>query len=285
MKILDGKALQQKCIEQLKPLIANLQRPPKLTAVLVGDDAASKRYVHHKTKACEKAGILSEILYLDEKASSKEIKQVITTLSQDDLVDGILLQLPLPNQDPNELIDAIDPKKDVDGLTPQNMGKLLLGRKDGLTPCTPKGIWMLLQEYKIETKAKRVVIVGRSNIVGKPLANLLLQKNGANATVTVAHSGTTNLKEICMQADILIAAIGKPKFITKEFVKPEACVIDVGINEYQNDNGVKLIGDVDFDSIQDIAGFISPVPGGIGPMTIAALLQNTYLAHIQRISS
>lgn len=284
MNILDGKKVQNAIIEELKEKISSLSTPPKLAAVIVGDNPASIRYVNHKQKACSRVGIQSEVIQLEPNASQEEILSLIQRLGQDPGVDGILLQLPLPDHlDPHPLIDAIDPQKDVDGLHPDNMGKLLLGREDGFIPCTPKGIQKLLQFYKIDPTGKRVVIVGRSNIVGKPLAALLCQKKPlAGATVTLAHSQTENLKEVCQEADIIIAAMGQAHLIDESFVSPGAVVIDVGISEKNVDGKVCLFGDVNQTKIKKIAAWSSPVPGGVGPMTIASLLENTYLAYTKR---
>ena len=220
--------------------------------------------------------MLSEIIRLDASIREDELIEVIERLNQDHSVDGILVQLPLPSHIHEEkILDLIDPTKDVDGFHPSNVAKLLLGQ-DGLVPCTPKGMMVLLDEIHYDLTGKEVVVVGRSNIVGKPVSLLCLQRN---ATVTIAHSRTKNLKEVCQRADVLIAAIGKAKFFNKEYVKEGAVVLDVGINRDENN---KLCGDVDFDDVKDFVSYITPVPGGVGPMTIAMLLENTLQAYLKR---
>ena len=220
--------------------------------------------------------MLSEIMRLDESVLEDELIQVIERLNHDETVDGILVQLPLPQHIHEEkILDLIDPKKDVDGFHPINVAKLFLGQ-DGLVPCTPQGMMVLLDEIHYDLTGKEVVVVGRSNIVGKPVSLLCLQRN---ATVTIAHSRTENLKEVCQRADVLIAAIGQAKFFTKDYVKPGAVVLDVGMDRDEND---KLCGDVDYQDVKDIVSYITPVPGGIGPMTIAMLLENTLKAYYNR---
>ena len=271
--IIDGKAISLKRKDELKKKIDLLRsegkRIPKLTVVLVGDNQASQTYVRNKEKACAYVGMLSEIIRLDDTINEQELIQVITGLNQDQSVDGILVQLPLPSHIHEErILDLIDPSKDVDGFHPSNVAKLLLGQK-GLVPCTPQGMMVLLDEIGFDLTGKEVVVVGRSNIVGKPVALLCLQKN---ATVTIAHSKTKNLKEVCQRADVLIAAVGRAKMINSDYVKEGAVVLDVGINRDENN---KLCGDVDFENVKDKVYAITPVPGGIGPMTITMLLQNT----------
>ena len=271
--IIDGKAISLKRKDELKKKIDLLRsegkRIPKLTVVLVGDNQASQTYVRNKEKACAYVGMLSEIIRLDDTINEQELIQVITGLNQDQSVDGILVQLPLPSHIHEErILDLIDPSKDVDGFHPSNVAKLLLGQK-GLVPCTPQGMMVLLDEINYDLTGKEVVVVGRSNIVGKPVALLCLQKN---ATVTIAHSKTKNLKEVCQRADVLIAAVGRTKMINSDYVKEGAVVLDVGINRDENN---KLCGDVDFEDVKDKVYAITPVPGGIGPMTITMLLQNT----------
>ena len=271
--IIDGKAISLKRKDELKKKIDLLRsegkRIPKLTVVLVGDNQASQTYVRNKEKACAYVGMLSEIIRLDDTINEQELIQVITGLNQDQSVDGILVQLPLPSHIHEErILDLIDPSKDVDGFHPSNVAKLLLGQK-GLVPCTPQGMMVLLDEINYDLTGKEVVVVGRSNIVGKPVSLLCLQKN---ATVTIAHSKTKNLKEVCQRADVLIAAVGRAKMINSEYVKDGAVVLDVGINRDENN---KLCGDVDFEDVKDKVYAITPVPGGIGPMTITMLLQNT----------
>ena len=277
---IDGKNISLKRKDELKIKIEKLKnegkRIPKLTVILVGDNQASQTYVRNKERGCTYVGMLSEIIRLDASTSEEELIQVIQRLNNDETVDGILVQLPLPDHIHEErILDLIDPSKDVDGFHPSNVAKLLLGQ-DGLVPCTPKGMMVLLDEIGYDLTGKEVVVVGRSNIVGKPLAMLFLKEN---ATVTIAHSRTSNLAEVCKRADVLIAAIGKAKFFTKEYVKDGAVVLDVGINRDENN---KLCGDVDYQDVNDIASYITPVPGGVGPMTIAMLLENTLEAYLKR---
>ena len=277
---IDGKNISLKRKDELKIKIEKLKnegkRIPKLTVILVGDNQASQTYVRNKERGCTYVGMLSEIIRLDASTSEEELIQVIQRLNNDETVDGILVQLPLPDHIHEErILDLIDPSKDVDGFHPSNVAKLLLGQ-DGLVPCTPKGMMVLLDEIGYDLTGKEVVVVGRSNIVGKPVSLLCLQRN---ATVTIAHSRTSNLAEVCKRADVLIAAIGKAKFFTKEYVKDGAVVLDVGINRDENN---KLCGDVDYQDVNDIASYITPVPGGVGPMTIAMLLKNTLEAYLKR---
>lgn len=277
---IDGKNISLKRKDELKIKIEKLKnegkRIPKLTVILVGDNQASQTYVRNKERGCTYVGMLSEIIRLDASTSEEELIQVIQRLNNDETVDGILVQLPLPDHIHEErILDLIDPSKDVDGFHPSNVAKLLLGQ-DGLVPCTPKGMMVLLDEIGYDLTGKEVVVVGRSNIVGKPVSLLCLQRN---ATVTIAHSRTSNLAEVCKRADVLIAAIGKAKFFTKEYVKDGAVVLDVGINRDENN---KLCGDVDYQDVNDIASYITPVPGGVGPMTIAMLLENTLEAYLKR---
>ena len=253
-------------------------RPPGLAVVIVGDDPASRVYVSMKEKACGKVGIVSTAVRLDESVSQKELLQEISKLNENPSVDGILCQLPLPDHISADVVaSAILPEKDVDGFHPVNVGRLWRG-EDGLFPCTPVGIVALLKHHSIQVDGADAVIVGRSNIVGKPMAALLLREN---ATVSVAHSHTSDLQGLCRKADILIAAVGRPRFIKREFVKPGATVIDVGIS--RTDDG--LVGDVDFDNVADICGAITPVPGGVGPLTIAFLLSNTVKARTTGVVS
>lgn len=273
--LLDGKKLSCEIQSEIQKKIAPLQgRKPGLAFILVGDNSASKTYVKAKAKACETVGIFSKVLTLSAALSESDLLKQIDALNKSPEIDGILVQLPLPPHiDEETVASAIDPQKDVDGFHPINMGKTLLGIEGGFLPCTPKGIQVLLEKYKIETLGKHAVILGRSNIVGKPLAALLMQKKpGCNATVTVAHSQSEHLADLTRSADILIAAIGKPHFITKDLVKPHSVVIDVGINRLPSG---QIVGDVDFHSVSQVVKYITPVPGGIGPMTIAMLLQNT----------
>lgn len=272
--ILDGKKVAQDIFEELKRKIASHRIKPGLAVVLVGEDPASKIYVTMKEKSCRFVGMESVIFHLPASASQKELLKLLNNLNLDKKIDGILVQQPLPKQiDPLAVTLAIDPAKDVDGFHPLNVGKMLLGMRDCFLPCTPKGIVTLLQSYNIPVEGSHIVIVGRSNIVGKPLAALLMQKSKqANATVTVVHSKSKDIASLTKQADILIAAIGKPHFIKADMVKSGAVVIDVGISRQ---NG-ELVGDVDFAKVEPLTKAITPVPGGVGPMTRASLLENTY---------
>ncbi|ABG53178.1 Methenyltetrahydrofolate cyclohydrolase [Trichodesmium erythraeum IMS101] len=274
---LDGKALAKKIKAELQQKVQSLQikigRPPGLAVLMVGDNPASGVYVRNKEKACTQVGITSLGKHFPTQTSQAQLGQVIQKLNQDPQVDGILVQLPLPKHlDSTSLLYQIDPSKDVDGLHPMNLGQLLRGEK-GLRSCTPAGVMRLLQEYKIELQGKHAVILGRSILVGKPMALMLLE---ANSTVTIAHSRSKNLEAITKKADILITAVGRPKMISAEMVKPGAVVIDVGINRVIDEAGnSQLVGDVQFNSVAQVAEYITPVPGGIGPMTVAMLLQNT----------
>lgn len=270
--IIDGKALAKKVKESVKKEAEGLARKPGLAVIIVGNNPASRVYVTSKEKDCAECGFLSEEFALPEETRQEELISLIKTLNSRDDIDGILCQLPLPDGiDEEAVLMAISPEKDVDGFHPMNMGALLVG-KEGFLPCTPYGIMEMLAEYGIDPKGKRCVVVGRSNIVGKPMALLLLQKHG---TVTICHSRTQNLAEICREADILVAAVGKNHMITKDMVKPGAVVIDVAMN--RNEAG-KLCGDVDYADVEKIASAITPVPGGVGPMTRAMLMKNTLLA-------
>ncbi|WP_169763813.1 bifunctional methylenetetrahydrofolate dehydrogenase/methenyltetrahydrofolate cyclohydrolase FolD [Campylobacter mucosalis] len=279
MKIMDGKSLSAKVKAQIASDVAELKNSgvePGLAVILVGEDKASKTYVSSKEKACMAAGIKSIMHRLSENTSENELLALINILNLDDSVDGILVQLPLPKHiDTNKILKAIRPEKDVDGFHAVNVGNLVSGL-DSFVPCTPLGIMVMLKEYGIDLNGINAVVIGRSNIVGKPMASLLLN---ANATVTITHSKTKNLKEICASADLLVAAIGKPNFVTADMVKNGAIVIDVGINRL--DDG-RLVGDVDFNSVAPKCEFITPVPGGVGPMTIAMLLSNTLKSAKQR---
>ena len=271
MEILDGKKVSAKVREDLKLEVDNLKKEgikPKLAVIMVGNDLASKVYVRNKNKACEEIGIEYEEFLLDEETTMEELLNVIDNLNKNQNIDGILLQSPIPKHlDINKAFRAILPEKDVDGFHPINAGKLSIGEKC-FVPCTPHGVVKIIEEYNIETEGKNVVIVGRSNIVGKPLIQSMLQKN---ATVTVCHSKTRKLEEFTRKADILIVAIGKQKFITENMVKEGVVVIDIGIN--RNEEG-KIVGDVDFDNVSKKASYITPVPGGVGPMTVAMLMEN-----------
>ena len=273
MKIIDGKAISNEILEELSQKIAKAQKTIGLAFLLVGENPASHTYVKMKQKACERVGIRSFVKKLPQETSQEDLLTQIQAWNEDRSIHGILVQLPLPPHiHPLPIMRAIDPDKDVDGFHPVNVGKLLLG-EEGIAPCTPRGIQILLARSNIAVEGKHVVILGRSNIVGKPLAAILIQKRkGCNATVTLAHSQTEHLAEITRSADILVAAIGQPHFVKKEMVKANSVIIDVGINRF----GDKLIGDVDFEAVLPIVSRITPVPGGVGPMTIAMLMQNTW---------
>lgn len=283
-KILDGKALAAKIHQELTAEISQLQpkigRPPGLAVLMVGDNPASATYVRNKEKACTKVGIASFNKHFPQETTQTELEGVIRTLNQDERVDGILVQLPLPNNlDAVALLHQIIPEKDADGLHPLNLGKLVRG-ETGLRSCTPAGVMRLLDEYSIPLAGKKAVVVGRSILVGKPLALMLLAEN---ATVSIAHSHTKDLQAITKEADILIAAVGRPQFINAEMVNKGAVVVDVGINRVTDANGKsRLVGDVDFESTQGVASYITPVPGGVGPMTVAMLLQNTVSSYSKR---
>ena len=272
MKIIDGKALAAKIRAELKEKIKQSGREVGLAVIIVGDDPASCDYVRNKTKACEETGIRSDTYALPATVSQAELEALIARLGKDDRVHGILLQLPLPEGlDAESALGKIPAEKDVDGFSAGNLGKLVLG-KETIAACTPLGIMKMLESAGISPRGKHAVVLGRSETVGKPMALLLLN---ADATVTICHSRTTNLKDICREADILISAVGKPKFVTEDMVKEGAVVIDVGIN--RNEAG-KLCGDVDFEKVAPKTSWITPVPGGVGPMTIATLLCNTFAA-------
>lgn len=270
-KIIDGKLISTQIKDELKIEVEELKAHgivPCLAVIQVGNDPASSVYVNNKKKACSYIGIDSKAFELDETVSQKELLDLIATLNEDETVNGILVQLPLPKHiDENAVIHAIKPEKDVDGFHPETVGNMCIGSK-GFLPCTPAGVIQLLKRSNIEIEGKECVVIGRSNIVGKPMALLLLRENG---TVTIAHSKTKDLKEITKRADILIAAIGKPKFITSEYIKEGAVVIDVGIHRNEDN---KLCGDVDYENVFDQVSAITPVPGGVGPMTIAMLMNN-----------
>lgn len=275
MERIDAKALAAKIKADAAQQAAQLRRQgivPKLSVILVGEDPASEVYVRGKQRDCEECGIESELLRLPAETSEEQLLAEITRRNADPAVHGILVQLPLPPQiDERRVIEAISPEKDVDGFTPVNVGRLMVG-EDCFLPCTPAGCLELLKAAGAPIAGKRAVVLGRSNIVGKPMAMLLLHEHG---TVTICHSRTRDLSEVTRRADILIVAIGKAKFVTADMVKPGAVVIDVGMN--RDENG-KLCGDVDFDSVSEVAGAITPVPGGVGPMTITMLMKNTITA-------
>jgi methylenetetrahydrofolate dehydrogenase (NADP+)/methenyltetrahydrofolate cyclohydrolase len=279
--IIDGKALAKKMQSAIAAEVVQLQakygRPPGLAVLMVGDNPASAAYVKNKETACLRAGITSFGKHFPASVTQAELEQVIDQLNADDRVDGILIQLPLPeNLDAIALLNRLAPDKDADGLHPNNLGKLVRG-ENGLRSCTPAGVMELLAEAKIEIAGKNAVVIGRSILVGKPVALMLLEEN---ATVTIVHSRTKNLAEITRQADILIAAIGRPEMITADMVKPDAVVIDVGINRVTDDAGKsRLVGDVDYVGVSEIASHITPVPGGVGPMTVTMLLHNTVCSY------
>lgn len=274
-EIINGKELSKKIKKELKEKVKELKEKginPKLAVIMVGDDAGSQVYVRNKSKACEKVGIEFEEYLFDDKLQEKELLKLIEKLNLDDSVHGILLQSPVPKHiDINKAFRTISPDKDVDGFNPINVGNLSIG-EDAFISCTPYGIVKMLEEYNIETVGKKAVILGRSNIVGKPMVQCMLNKN---STVTVCHSKTQNIEEEVKKADIVIAAIGKPKFVKKDMVKDGAVVIDVGINRLEDGS---ICGDVDYDEVSKKASYITPVPGGVGPMTIAMLLSNVVKA-------
>lgn len=287
MQILDGKLASKSIKDDLKDKISNLKsgkKIPHLAAILIGNNPASETYIASKVKSCNEVGITSTLKRFDETISEEDLLQAIKELNDDIDIDGILVQLPLPKSISEEkVINAILPGKDVDGFHPVNIGKMVLELPTFIS-ATPYGIILLLKHYNIETTGKNVVVIGRSNIVGTPIS-ILLSRNTAygNSTVTLCHSRTKNLKELCLQADIIIAAIGKPNFVTEDMVKENAVVIDVGINRIKDEtkkSGYALTGDVDFKNVAPKTSYISPVPGGVGLMTIAALLMNTYNAAV-----
>ncbi len=286
MILIDGKKtsleLQAEIAIEVKALIANGKKQPHLAAILVGDDPASQTYVNNKVKACNNVGFKSSLIRFEAYVSEHKLLQKIEELNNDDDVDGYIVQLPLPRHiSEQKIIEAIKPSKDVDGFHPINVGRLVLNLPTYVS-ATPYGIIHLLQRYNIETNGKHCVVIGRSHIVGSPMSILMAKNtNLANCTVTLCHSRTTNLKEHTLLADIVIAAIGKPNFVTADMIKQGAVVIDVGINRVDDDTttkGFKLVGDVKFDEVSKKASHITPVPGGVGPMTIASLLQNTLKA-------
>lgn len=279
-KIIDGKLLAQKVKDELKGKVANFKREfgrdITLAVILVGENPASQVYVKNKIKATEYVGMKSLSFYLPENATEEQVSDTVKQLAEDKSVDGILVQLPLPKHlDENKILNLIPANKDVDGFLAENVGNLMLGQPCTVA-CTPFGVLKMLQSENIEMSGKNAVVIGRSNIVGKPMAMLLLKEN---CTVTICHSKTKNLKEVCKNADILVAAIGRPKFVTRDMVKDGATVIDVGINRTENG----LVGDVDYENVKEIASYITPVPGGVGPMTIAMLLENTYLCAVRNV--
>ncbi|MGB3403967.1 MAG: bifunctional methylenetetrahydrofolate dehydrogenase/methenyltetrahydrofolate cyclohydrolase FolD [Microcoleaceae cyanobacterium] len=283
-KLLDGKASAKQIQNQLKEQISAVQskigRPPGLAVLMVGDNPASAVYVRNKEKACERVGIASFGQHLPADATQAQLTKIIHQLNQDERVDGILVQLPLPEHlDAVSLLYEIDPDKDADGLHPTNLGRLVRG-EPGLRSCTPAGVMHLLKEYNINLEGLQAVVLGRSILVGKPMALMLL---AANSTVTIAHSKTENLPQVLQSADILVSAVGRPRLITPEMVKPGAVVIDVGINRVTDGDGnSSLAGDVDFEAVEPVADYITPVPGGVGPMTVAVLLRNTVESYLRK---
>ena len=286
MQLLDGKLLSRTLKEEIKAEVDAIKeqglRAPQLSAVLVGHNPASESYMRNKVRSCDFVGFDSELLRRPEEVTQEDLLQLIDHLNKDDKVDGYIVQLPLPDHiDEQEILLAIDPSKDVDGFHPYNFGCMAQGM-DCFLPATPYGILLMLERNGIETSAKNVVVIGRSNIVGTPISILMSRKtNTGNATVTLAHSRTKNLKEICQRADILISALGKPFFITHDMVKEGVVIIDVGINRIDDltkKSGSRLVGDVDFEKVGPKASWITPVPGGVGPMTVTALMMNTLKA-------
>ena len=286
MQLIDGKAtaaaIKQEIAAEVAQMKAEGHRAPHLAAILVGHDGGSETYVAAKVKACEECGFTSTLIRMESDITEEQLLEQVCLLNEDPEIDGFIVQLPLPRHiDEQKVIEAVDPRKDVDGFHPENVGRLSIG-----LPCfvsaTPMGIMDLLDRYHIETRGKHCVVLGRSNIVGKPVAQLMMQKtNPGNATVTVCHSASENLKQICASADILIAAIGQPEFVTADMIKPGAVVIDVGTTRVPDDtrkSGFRLKGDVKFDEVAPLCSYITPVPGGVGPMTICSLMKNTLRA-------
>lgn len=286
MTLIDGKKVADQIKEEIgatvEKMVAEGKKRPHLAAILVGHDGGSETYVAHKVRACEQCGFKSTLIRFEEDVTEEKLLEAIDSLNRDADVDGFIVQLPLPRHiSEQKIIEAIDYRKDVDGFHPINVGRMSIG-----LPCylsaTPAGIMELIARYEIPTKGKRCVVLGRSNIVGKPVATLMMQKhNPGDATVTVCHSATENIKEICREADIIIAALGKPGFVTADMVKPGAAIIDVGttrVPDSSRKSVFRLRGDVDFDNVAPLCSFITPVPGGVGPMTICSLMKNTLLA-------
>lgn len=293
MTLIDGKAtaaaIKAEIAEEVKSMVAAGERAPHLAAILVGHDGGSETYVANKVKACEVCGFKSTLIRFEDNVTEERLMQEIARLNADPEVDGFIVQLPLPRHiDEQKVTEAIDPRKDVDGFHPVNVGRMSIG-----LPCfksaTPSGIIDLLDRYGIETRGKHAVVLGRSNIVGKPVATLLMQKaQPGDCTVTVCHSRTPNIKEICRQADIIVAALGRPGFVTEDMVKDGAVIIDVGttrVPDTTRKNGFRLSGDVDFSNVAEKCSYITPVPGGVGPMTICSLMKNTLLAREGKIYS
>lgn len=286
MTLIDGKKVADQIKEEIgatvEKMVAEGKKRPHLAAILVGHDGGSETYVAHKVRACERCGFKSTLIRFEDDVTEEKLLEAIDSLNRDADVDGFIVQLPLPRHiSEQKIIEAIDYRKDVDGFHPINVGRMSIG-----LPCylsaTPAGIMELIARYNIPTKGKRCVVLGRSNIVGKPVATLMMQKHQpGDATVTVCHSATENIKEICREADIIIAALGKPGFVTADMVKPGAAIIDVGttrVPDASRKSGFRLRGDVDFDNVAPLCSYITPVPGGVGPMTICSLMKNTLLA-------
>lgn len=278
-QILAGNEVSNVIRDQLKEKVSQLDpsfRKPKLVVVIVGDDPASQTYVAAKARACEQVGFLSEVNRMDEKITQKELMDVIHQYNNDDTVDGILVQLPLPKHlDSREVILSLNPNKDVDGFHPMNVGKLHMN-EETFIPCTPKGIMEILKYYHLSVSGKNVVVLGRSHLVGRPIAQLMVS---ANATVTICHSRSKDIQKICQESDVIVAAVGVPHFVKKDWVKPEAIVIDVGIHRTEDN---QIIGDV-VPEVMDVASYMTPVPKGVGPMTIAMLLSNTFQAYLSHL--
>lgn len=290
MKILDGKKTSNDIKDEIAIEVAEIKekggRAPHLAAILVGEDGASLTYVNSKVKACEKIGFDSTLIRLSKDTSEEVLLKEIAKLNNDDAIDGFIVQLPLPDHiDENKVIDAIDPEKDVDGFHPANLGKMVLNKPTYL-PATPMGIMELFKRYNVETSGKHCVVIGRSHIVGSPISILMARNtNPGNATVTLTHSRTKNLKALTLQADIIIVALGKAEFLTGDMVKDGVVIVDVGITRLEDKSkksGYRLVGDANFDELVGKASFITPVPGGVGPMTIASLLMNTLQAYRKR---
>ncbi len=287
MQLLDGKKLSKEIKEEIKISVQQIvkagKRPPHLAAILVGNDGASQTYVNHKVKSCDQVGFRSTLVRLDETISEEALLAEIEKLNQNPEIDGFIVQLPLPKQiDQDKVIGAIDPKKDVDGFHPENFGRMALDLPSFL-PATPYGIMMLLERNQVDTKGKHTVVIGRSKIVGSPMSILMAQRhNPGNSTVTLTHSATENLEEFTKKADIIVVALGVPNFLKANMIKEGAVIIDVGITRVEDSskkNGFRLIGDVDFEEVAPKASWITPVPGGVGPMTVTMLMKNTLLAY------